>query len=188
MPPSNPLYQYADDFAMFWHFIDVQHVHFVSFLDDPGVRIYFGLGLAAVNGKLLRINKADVRDGCGETEMQLRLRRATGFAIRRLYPSVPECLDPQMPRGVTCGSYVLFFGSAYQGRTPVFCNNLKVHKWMPGLRTCEQMLGRLQRRYRKKLGDRMALVFATALHARLGKDAGVACLGPDLLGYVCRFL
>ena len=179
------LIESPDSPNVFWHYMDVVKVEFETFLDD-GVRVYWGLGLASVSGRLFKVDKQHTMPKYPDHEMKMNVAFAQGFSIKRLTPNTHHCLS--LDHGITCinvGQYVLFFSSVWRNRIRLNQNFLRLHKWMPGLRTCDQMLVRLQRAWRRRLGARRSLAFGMALHDRLGKTAEIACLGADLYRLIC---
>lgn len=185
----------ADDASYFWHLIDTGHLEFISYLDDHEVRVCYGLGMVQVRGRLLKVNLRKVSEYIGLLEFERRVSRACGWAMRRVMPVAYlegtwatdwdwdcSCL------GSRVGSYVLFFGSAWQNRTPIFSNNMMLDKWGPRLRTYDGWLVYLQRRVKAWLNAKKSLALAMGLHARLGSFSRISALGEDLAAKVCALL
>jgi hypothetical protein len=180
------LIESPDSPNVFWYYMNVVRVQFETFLDGD-VEVYWDSGLVSLKGRLLKLSKKHAAF-CHytEDEMKRKLPSAIGFSVRRLTPNRQLGLpfyDDMMT--VNVGEYVLYFKavSIPQIRT----NNyfLRMYRWMPGLRTCDQLLVRLQRAWRSKLSARRALALGMAFHGRLGRDAEVACLGADLYRLIC---
>lgn len=183
------LIESPDSPNVFWHYMDVVQVHFETFVDS-GIEVYWDLGLVSIKGKLLKLSKEHVIP-CAYTddEMKKILPHAFGFSIRRLTPN-GQLHFPfyEELRAVNVGEYVLFFKIIRENNIRINYYFLRLYKWMPGLRTCDQMLVRLQRAWRSKLNARRALALGMAFHCRLGKEAEVACLGADLYRLICEVL
>ena len=177
----------VDGDELYWHLVDTCNVQFLTYLHEKNVRVLWDLGMIHVNGRLLRINMQKVRDDCGDAEFYERISRGNAWAMRKICPVAHEDEDAA-GIGAQCGLYVLFFGSAWKSRSPLFSNKACLSKWGPRLRTWDAWLALLQRRVKAWLNARKSLAIAMSLHARLGKGSAVAGLGADLLGKVCSFL
>jgi hypothetical protein len=182
------LIESPDSPNVFWHYMDVVQVQFETYL-DKGVKVYWDLGLVSVNDRLLKIDKNRILPrNYTDEEMKMNVALARGFAIRRLTSHTYYRLGPETISNcfnLQVGLYVLFFSSTWKHRTQVNENFLRLYKWLPGLRTCDQMLVRLQRAWRRRQSARRALALGMAFHCRLGEEAEVACLGADLYRLIC---
>lgn len=173
----------------FWRLIGVGCLQFISYLNPDDVRVYLGMGMAAVRGRLLNMNFV-----ASTGDYAHRLELATGeWALRRIMPLRPDegswvSLEPNLALATHCGSYVLFFGSNYRDRTPIFSNRVMLDSIGPRLRHYKDWLVYLQRRVKKWVAARKSLAFAMALHARLGAASGPAVLGEDLASKICGML
>ena len=183
------LIESPDSPNVFWHYMDVVHVQHYDCYFDHGVKIYWDLGLVSIKDKLFKIDKERIMpSNCTDDEMKMNVVLARGFAIRRLSPHMYYRLGPDALSNcfsLQIGLYVLFFASVWKNRTQVNENYLRLYKWLPGLRTCDEMLVRLQRAWRRRQSTRRALALGMAFHGRLGEEAEVACLGADLYRLIC---
>jgi hypothetical protein len=180
------LIESPDSPNVFWHYMDVVKVQFETCV-DRGVEVYWELGLVSVLGKLFKINrKLMTPKYYTHHEMKMNIRFAQGFSIRRLTPSTFFRLSfDDSDMRIDVGEYVLFFTSLWNTSIQINSYYLRLYKWMPGLRTCDQLLVRLQRAWRRRQSARRALALGMAFHDRLGKSAEVACLGADLYRLIC---
>ena len=186
------LIESPDSPDVFWHYMDMVPVKTEYFLEQ-GVRIYWDLGLASINGRMFKIDKEKtLPDYYTNDEMKMNIALAKNYSIRRLAPTYYtlgpaaaawSCLSHQV------GLYVLLFSSVWKKHMQcvgILHNSyLRLYTWMPGLKTCNQLLVRLQRAWRRRQKARRSLALGMAFHCRLGEDAGVACLGADLYRLIC---
>jgi len=170
-----------------WAYPNVRNGLTMLELDD--VKVYHGLGMVHVDGKLLKMDFTRVSENMRLAEFESRLSRAVSWAMRKV--SHVRALDGPSQRPVSrqrVGAYVLFFASNLQNRLPVFSNNVMVDRWGPRLRTYDAWLVLLQRRVKFWAGAKKRLAFAMALHPRLGHFSGASCLGQDLAGKICAHI
>lgn len=182
----------AEDQASFWAEVEEPDLHSLKFLTDSDVRVFYHLGMVLVCGKLLKIDFKNVRRTCdSQDEFEERICRSYTYAFRKMTTAAFSNAWDATALQSRLGTYVLFFGSNWRNRQPIFSNHAVLHRRMPGMRTCDEWLVYVQRhaarawRARKSL---KSLAFAMGLHGRLGRCSEVACLGSDLAGVVCGFL
>jgi hypothetical protein len=177
-----------EDHSFYWNLVDAGQLRFTTFLDEGNVRLLWELGMYEVNGRLLRMDLGRAERDCGLAEFEQRVRRAQCWAVRRVLPVAFGDPDDWASEGLgsRMGVYVLFFGSAWQSRTPLFSNKVMLCKWGPRVRRYDDWLVYLQRKVRGWLAARRRLAFAMCLHARLGACSAASCLGLDLAARICE--
>lgn len=180
------LIESPDSPNVFWYYMNVVRVQFETFLDGD-VQVYWDLGLVSLKGRLLKLSKRHaIFCHYTDDEIKRKLPLAVGFSVRRLTPNRQLRLsfyDEMMT--VNVGEYVLYMKTTGKPQIGFGDYYLRIYRWMPGLRTCDHLLVRLQRAWRRKLRARRALAMAMAFHDRLGREAEVACLGADLYRLIC---
>lgn len=181
--------QDPEDPSWFWADVEKPDLHSLKFLTDMDVRVFYQLGMVLVCGKLLKIDFDNVRRICdSQDEFEERICRSYTYAFRKMTTAAFRTAWDATALERRLGTYVLFFGSNYRNRHPVFSNHAVLHRRMPGMRTCDEWLVYVQRRAARAWRARKSLAFAMALHGRLGQGSGAACLDEELAALVCGFL
>jgi len=151
------------------------------YLPGREVKAYVGLGMVLIKGELLRM-KTEHLD---KEELKRSLQQAVAFKVCKIPSLVVTTSLGTVRVGCAVGTYSLYYGCTWKGRVGLFQNQVLLEKWQQGYKTCAQYVVLLQRRRRKLLRERTVLPVAMALHARLGKGAGIAGLGEDILEKIC---
>jgi hypothetical protein len=163
-------------------------MNYDSFIVVGELQIYSGLGLVCMNGQLFKLEmKKFLRHFRNSEELLASLNEITAYKVCKSVPFLLNLMKTQLLSG-TIGSYTLFFGSNWRGRTGLFQNSVVFDKFLPCWKTCLQCVMQIQRYTKRRIRNRKILPFVMGLHRRVGNASVVEMLGSDLTEKICSML